>query len=236
VLVPHCISVSGRPTFSNELRLVDQGCELLAGVDEVGRGSWAGPVAVGVCALDSARVRGEVPAFARDSKALTERRRESAFEELTAWCVAWSVGMASNQECDELGMTRALSLAGHRALMDLEGSLGRRPDRLLLDGPHDFLGCGSVVTVVKGDQSCASIAAASVVAKVVRDRMMRALDAEFPPFDFADNKGYPSPAHRRALMGYLPACTAPVGRICKTSSGRLPKVHWRGRWVVTPEA
>lgn len=177
----------------------------MAGIDEVGRGSWAGPVSVGVALLDADRIEGPAPEDLRDSKAYTEARREAAFDEIASWCTAWAVGSATNRECDGLGMTAAVRLAARRALTAVEEQTGHRPDRVLLDGSHDFLGHDApTATVVRGDQCCAVIAAASVLAKVTRDRYMRSLDADFPPFDFGTNKGYPSPTHRVALAGFGP--------------------------------
>jgi ribonuclease HII len=143
---------------------------------------------------------------------LTEDRREELFPLILRWCSAWSVGHAGPEECDSLGMTAALRLAARRAL----DGLACQPRVVLMDGAFDYVSepsdpdCDPVVTslapqvrtVIKGDASCVSIAAASIVAKVTRDRMMRGLSASFPAFDFHSNKGYPSPVHRTALAGF----------------------------------
>jgi len=167
----------------------------VVGLDEVGRGAWAGPLSVGAVVLPTdRRVRG-----VRDSKSLREDEREKLFERLTTWCVAWSVGHVTNVECDELGMSAALRLAARRAL----DGLGVVPDGVLVDGPVDFVGGGAAGlvtrTIVKGDTTCLSIATASVLAKVTRDRMMRAIAPTCDGFAFEANKGYPSPTHRDAL-------------------------------------
>lgn len=133
----------------------------------------------------------------RDSKMLTESEREAIFDRVANWCVAWSVGAASHAECDELGMSGAMRLAARRALDELE----IRPDRVLLDGNWDFVGGGRTRLVVRGDATCLSIAAASILAKVTRDRSMRREAENFPAYDFDSNKGYPSHRHRTALMG-----------------------------------
>ena len=125
------------------------------------------------------------------------------------------MGHASAQECDAHGMTRALRLAAHRALAELTAP----PAVVLVDGSFDYVTdpgtdpddqgpVGSAVatptvrTVVRGDATCLSVAAASIMAKVTRDRMMRSWSESFPPFDFDRNKGYPSPSHRTALSGF----------------------------------
>jgi ribonuclease HII len=207
---------SPRPTLDEERRLWGSGHRLVAGLDEVGRGAWAGPVSVGVAVVVPGASARSVPDWLRDSKQLSEGRRESVFSEVAGWCADGAVGHASAAECDRYGMRAALRLASLRALAGLE----LRPDALLVDGPYDLLapaaggdggeGAGAtaapplptVVPVVGGDARCCSVAAASVLAKVVRDRFMRAEAEHFPAYGFERNKGYPSPAHRAALYGH----------------------------------
>ena len=167
------------------------GCVRVAGCDEVGRGAWAGPVSVGVVVVPlDRRING-----VRDSKMLSEAEREGLYDPILEWCLDWSVGHALPQECDEFGMSEAQRRAARRALNGLTDA----PDYLLLDGRWDFVRTGRVQTVVGGDMQCLSIAAASVVAKVTRDRLMRLLASSYPEYDFASNKGYPSPKHKEAL-------------------------------------
>ncbi|WP_433893174.1 ribonuclease HII [Streptomyces sp. CA-111067] len=168
------------------------GVRTVAGVDEVGRGAWAGPVTV--CAAVTGLRR--APEGLTDSKLITPKRRTKMAAVLADWVTSFALGHASPEEIDDLGMTAALRLAAERAL----GGLPERPDAVILDGKHNYLG-GSwrVRTVIKGDQSCVAVAAASVIAKVRRDAAMAELDAEYRPFAFADNAGYPSPVHRAAL-------------------------------------
>ena len=169
---------------------------MVAGIDEVGRGAWAGPLSVGVAVLPAGkRVYG-----VRDSKMLTEDRREALFDRVSSWCRAWAVGHASPDECDTLGMSAAQRLAARRAL----DSLGLVPDQVLVDGRWDFIGDGNTTVIVKGDARCLSIAAASILAKVTRDRMMRAEAASYPAFSFESNKGYPCPRHHMALQAWGP--------------------------------
>jgi ribonuclease HII len=195
------------PDLKEERRLRSQGFECVAGLDEVGRGAWAGPITVGVAVVKPRVQLRTMPAWLRDSKMLSEARREEIFEAVGRWCLAWSVGHSSAAECDEWGMTEALRVAARRAL----AGLSHAPDALLVDGPVDLLRhpedpfAGTVRSVVDGDAKCASVAAASVLAKVVRDRLMRAEADHFPAYSFDRNKGYPSPLHQAALRGYGPS-------------------------------
>jgi ribonuclease HII len=184
------------PSLERERALWDEGCEVVVGVDEVGRGSWAGPISVGAAVLPRDRRVYKV----RDSKMLTEPERERMFPRLAGWCAAWCVGHASQEECDDLGMSAAQRLAARRAI---EG-LGVAPDAVLVDGLWDFVGGPRVRRIVKGDASCLSIATASVLAKVTRDRIMRAEAQHFPGYDFDLNKGYPCPRHKAALAAWGP--------------------------------
>lgn len=168
---------------------------MVVGVDEVGRGSWAGPLTVGAAVVPHDKRVYKV----RDSKMLTEDEREALFERIASWCEAWSVGHATHEECDELGMSDAQRLAASRAL---EG-LGVSIDHVLVDGNWDFV--GGAKKIVRGDRTSLSIAAASILAKVTRDRMMRAQADEFPGFNFEGNKGYPCPIHKAALQAWGPS-------------------------------
>jgi ribonuclease HII len=195
------------PDLKEERRLRAQGHECVAGLDEVGRGAWAGPLTVGVAVVRPRVQLRSMPAWLRDSKMLSEARREEIFDAVGRWCLSWAVGHATAAECDEWGMTEALRVAARRALDGLE----RVPDALLVDGPVDLLRhpdepfAGTVRPVVDGDAKCASVAAASVLAKVVRDRLMREEAVHFPAYGFERNKGYPSPLHQAALRGYGPS-------------------------------
>jgi ribonuclease HII len=181
------------PTHSVERSLrATLGARVVVGIDEVGRGAWAGPVTV--CAAVTGLRR--PPDGLTDSKLLSVKRRTELAAVLSGWVTAHALGHASPEEIDELGMTAALRLAAVRALE----ALPVVPDAVILDGKHDYLGAPwKVRTVIKGDQSCVPVAAASVIAKVHRDAMMAELGANHAPFRFADNSGYPSPVHRAAL-------------------------------------
>jgi ribonuclease HII len=184
------------PTLTVEKQLWSEGHEVVVGLDEVGRGAWAGPLSIGAAVLPrDRRVNG-----VRDSKQLTELRREALYDRIGEWCVTWSVGHASHAECDELGMSAAQRLAARRAL---EG-LAVEPDVVLIDGNWDFVSNGRTRLIVKGDAKVLSISAASILAKVTRDRIMRRDAEHYPAFDFDRNKGYPCPRHQLALKGYGP--------------------------------
>ena len=185
------------PTLALERALWAQGHDVVVGMDEVGKGAWAGPLAIGAAVLPcDKRVQG-----VRDSKMLSERERERLFDRVAGWCRAWSVGMASQAECDDLGMAQAQRVAAARAL----DSLGLPADRVLVDGSWDFVERGTTVRIIKGDATVLSIAAASILAKVTRDRLMRAEAEHHPAYAFDDNKGYPCPRHKAALAGYGPS-------------------------------
>jgi ribonuclease HII len=188
------------PTLRLERRCWAAGERVVVGIDEVGRGAWAGPVTVGAVVPGEAHLRG-----IRDSKELTRPERERAAAKVRGWAQAIGIGHASHEECDEFGMTEALRLAAQRALAQL-AEQGFEPDRIVLDGKHNYLGLGTkVTTVIKGDVSILSVAAASCVAKVTRDALMREEAEHFPPYDFESNVGYPAPVHKHALAGYGPS-------------------------------
>ena len=193
-----------RPTREVERSLLADGHGVIVGVDEVGKGAWAGPLAVGVAVIPAeSDPPAAVERLIRDSKSITEKRREAMFDELATWCVDWSVGMASADECDALGMSRAQRLAVSRAIEGLDV----RADAAVVDGPWDFVSplVARVATLVKGDTKCLSVAAASILAKVTRDRLMRELATDFPMYRLESNKGYPCAWHRAGLFALGPS-------------------------------
>lgn len=191
------------PTLELERELHESGAHWVVGCDEVGRGAIAGPVAVGVSAVLAAC--DPHPDGLRDSKMLSEKRREALYPLAQAWCHASAVGLAEAEEVDRLGIIAALGLAGKRALVHLHEAGVRILDSVvLLDGSHDWLtpalsAAPHVVTRIKADRDCASVAAASVIAKVHRDRMMISFDETYPGYGWVNNKGYGSEAHFKAL-------------------------------------
>lgn len=169
----------------------------VAGIDEVGRGAWAGPLTVGAVVLD---LRG-VPPGLRDSKRIAGPRREALARAVRASATV-GLGEVEHDELDELGLAAALRVAARRAVSALTVEV----DEVLIDGNVDLL-AGTrwrTRTIVGGDDASASIAAASIVAKVHRDARMRAVDDRHPVYGFAAHKGYPSPAHRAALSIHGP--------------------------------
>ncbi len=172
---------------------------VVAGVDEVGRGAWAGPVTYAAVVLPSDRRMYKL----RDSKVLDAERRTELRDRLLDFAVAIGIGHVHNDELDEFAdMAETCRVAARRAVDALEV----RPDVVLLDGNWDFLaGYGTHnERIVKGDAHSASIAAASIVAKVTRDELMVDHHEVHPHYDFASNKGYPSPSHRDALREHGP--------------------------------
>jgi ribonuclease HII len=192
------------PKLTLERRLLSE-CGLIVSLDEVGRGALAGPVAVGAAVMDAAGARRRVPEGLRDSKLVTERRRPEVAARAAAWVQASAVGWASAAEVDEVGIIRALGLAASRAVQAVV-DLGVRIDDALviLDGNHDYVSAVhpvplTVRPVIKADRDCASVSAASVIAKVARDTHMAELHGNHPQYQWDRNKGYASPEHRLAI-------------------------------------
>ncbi len=202
------------PGLRHERAFWDSGVEYVVGMDEVGKGAWAGPLTVGAAIVPKDRRIYKV----RDSKLLTESEREAMFDRISNWCEAWAVGHASHAECDELGMSEAQRLAARRAL----DGLGVPCEKVLLDGKWDFVGGGRASTIVRGERVSLSIAAASILAKVTRDRMMREMDEHFPAYAFSENKGYPCHRHRAALQMLGPTT------IHRRSWAFMESLAWRG--------
>jgi len=183
-------------------------------MDEVGRGAPAGPVHVGLVVLDANT--GRPPSGVRDSKLLTALARQRQVPAIEAWATSFAVGSASPGEVDALGVNDALRLAGLRAL----GKVDEPPDMVILDGRYDWLSPGmpsdvgtdvvngglDVVTRVRADLSCTSVAAASILAKVARDAVMVELAADYPGYGWEANKGYGTEAHLAAIriLGLTP--------------------------------
>jgi len=205
------------PTLRLERRCWEAGDRVVVGIDEVGRGAWAGPVTVGAVVSAPEHVRG-----IRDSKQLTRDERERAAAAVHGWARASAVGHASYEECDVLGMTLALRTAAQRALAGLAAQ-GYEPDRIILDGKFDYIGRADLVTtVVKADVSVLAVAAASCVAKVTRDAIMAEEAQHYPPYDFESNVGYPAPRHQCALRAYGPSA------IHRRSWIFMDGLMWRG--------
>jgi ribonuclease HII len=201
------------PTLALEILLIESTGGPVCGVDEAGRGPWAGPVSAGAVILNP----DDLPAGINDSKALTHARREALEIEIKARALAWGVGFASVEEIDQFNILHATGLAMRRAVE----ALAIPPLAALVDGNYRFnLPC-PIQTVIKGDSLSLSIAAASILAKTARDRVMVELDAEYPGYGFAGHKGYNAPIHSAALkaLGPCPAhrrSWAPIRALLET--------------------
>lgn len=195
------------PTLDLERFLFAQGYDFVAGVDEVGRGSLAGPVSVGVAVVDESV---QLPSVQiRDSKQMSAKARVASIELITHWTIARAVGSASAMEIDEIGIINALRLAWTRAYEKLEV----KPSHIILDGKHNWLDPKPtdmfavdipyinipVTMKVKADASCMSVAAASVLAKVTRDQYMAEISGQYPEYGWSTNVGYGSAKHLEAI-------------------------------------
>ncbi|WP_062318326.1 ribonuclease HII [Demequina maris] len=207
----------------HEAALWDAGFDAVAGIDEVGRGALAGPVSVGVAVVTRCE---SWPDGLTDSKLLSAARREALVEPLGSFGVGRAVGHATAAEIDEVGIVAALRIAARRALDAIPVAV----DAVLLDGTHDWLtpppadlfsdhadewDAPPVTMIVKGDRACASIAAASVLAKVERDALMAVAHEEHPEYGWDSNKGYGAASHLEALREHGPS---PLHRV----SWKLP--------------
>ncbi len=173
--------------------MLEQTCPApVCGVDEAGRGPWAGPVCAAAVILDPRRR----PPGLDDSKALSAKRREALEPQIKAMATAWGIGFATVEEIAAVNILQATGLAMLRAVQ----ALAVQPVFALVDGNHAFSLPCPVKTVVKGDCVSASIAAASILAKTARDRLMHEMDAAYPGYGFAGHKGYGVPIHARALL------------------------------------
>jgi ribonuclease HII len=229
------------PSMKYELALRAGGAELIGGVDEVGVGAWAGPVAVGVVVLKPGTRLYKV----RDSKLVDPARRQWLAARVMERSLAWAVAFSWPEEIDRLGLSLAIKLAAERAI---EG-LACRPDAFLVDGQWNFLNweppperrtSGSFIsasppcdsrTIVRGDSESVSIACASLIAKVRRDALMAMLSSMYPYYRFDLNKGYPSPFHKWALAAFGPS---PVHRRLFAPVRKLAEEGTPGRLLPAP--
>lgn len=183
------------PDLEFEIPLWNSGLFRVVGLDEAGRGAWAGPVSAGAVMLPPDPEILHRLERVRDSKLMTARQRAAQAERIQCEAAAWGVGMAGQDEIDRLGIIRATRLAMQRALE----AAGFQPDHLLVDALRlPDLHCPQT-PIIKGDQRCLSIAAASVLAKTARDRWMTAQDEYYPGYGFARHKGYGTAQHQQAL-------------------------------------
>ena len=205
------MSSSPYDTFSIEQSLCQKGCQVIAGVDEAGRGPLAGPVVAGAVVLP---VTCDYTIF-QDSKKLSPEKRDHLFELIQKQKILFGVGICSPEEIDEINILRASLLAMQRAVKDLSC----QADYLLIDGTFTIDMDLPQEALIKGEDKSASIAAASIVAKVTRDLLMLEYDVQYPRYHFARHKGYPTklhksliaehgicPIHRRTFKGVKEFC------------------------------
>ena len=183
--------------YEMEDALRSEGLKLICGVDEAGRGPLAGPV----CAAAMILPAGAVIDGINDSKKLSEKRREALFPIIEETAIAFGIAFADHEEIDRLNILNATYLAMNRAIENLR----LLPELCLIDGNRKEGILYPAQTVVGGDAKCACIAAASVLAKVTRDRYMLEMDAEYPGYGFAKHKGYPTAAHYAAIRELGPS-------------------------------
>lgn len=173
---------------------------MILGFDEVGRGSWAGPLVVGACVLpDNCQIAGLT-----DSKKLTPKRRQMLEPEIKAQALGFGLGWVAASEIDELGISQALKLAAERALAELDSELLARVEQFIVDGISDFVGDPRVSTMKQADLLIPSVSAAAILAKVVRDRYMTELatDARYYQYGFDKHVGYGTKAHHQAILAH----------------------------------
>ena len=184
------------PTLAFDRQFITDTCRVIAGTDEAGRGPLAGPVVAAACILPP----DFLPEGLDDSKKLTEKKRETLFDIITESAVAYCIASASPEEIDHYNILEASLLAMRRAL----AGLSVQPDLVLVDGCINRGFTISARAIVSGDALSPSIAAASILAKVTRDRMCLDMDAQYPQYGFAKHKGYPTPAHKLAVFEHGP--------------------------------
>lgn len=185
--------------------------KIIAGMDEAGRGAWAGPVVAAAVILPKWT---KLPQLT-DSKLLTARQRDELFELITNKC-EYAYGVASHEEVDQNGLLHATFLAYKRALEGLK----TKPEHLMIDGKDKFKFSVSHTSIIEGDKKIRSISAASIIAKVTRDRMMLDYASEFPQYGFDSHKGYGTKRHQRALKEHGPI------EIHRKSYSPLQKIKW----------
>ena len=185
----------------DEEKLHLDGVELIAGIDEAGRGPLAGPVVVGAVVMP----RDSKIEWVNDSKKVTEKRREILYDKITEEALAWGVGIVSEKEIDQINILNATKMGLHLALGEVIEKLGEKPDIVIVDALKDIDTFQiPYQSIIKGDATRYSIACASIIAKVTRDRIMRQWDEIYPVYNFEKNKGYGTSEHINALKDYGP--------------------------------
>ncbi len=180
--------------YSYENNAHNEGYLVVCGVDEAGRGPLAGPVFAGAVILPENYTH----EILNDSKKLSEKKRDLVYDDIIRDAVSWSVGMATEQEIDDINILNATFLAMKRAV----DGLNIKPDLAFIDG-NRYANTGvKEITIVKGDSKCMSVAAASIIAKVSRDRFMQEVDKQYPQYQFSKHKGYGTKLHYEMIEQY----------------------------------
>ena len=182
-----------------ESNLYNEGYNLICGVDEAGRGPLAGPVAIGAVVM---KPESKLE-WVNDSKKVTEKRREILYDRIIEDSLAWSVQLISQQEIDEMNILEATKKGLTLAIQDIINQLHKKPDIVIVDALREINTLGiEYQSIIRGDATCYSIACASIIAKVTRDRIMRELDLKYPEYGFAKHKGYGTASHIEAIKKY----------------------------------
>lgn len=179
----------------------EKNIKYICGIDEAGRGPLAGPVVVGAVVMP----RDSKIEWVNDSKKVTEKRREILYDKITQEALAWGVGIVSEKEIDQINILNATKMGLHLALGEVIEKLGEKPDIVIVDALKDIDTFQiPYQSIIKGDATRYSIACASIIAKVTRDRIMRQWDEIYPVYNFEKNKGYGTSEHINALKDYGP--------------------------------
>ena len=184
-----------------EENLYNEGLKYICGIDEAGRGPLAGPVVVGAVVMP----RDSMLEFMNDSKKVTEKRRELLYEEIINTSLAYGIGIISQEEIDKINILNATKKGLHEALGQVIEKLKQKPDIIIVDALREINTFGiTYESIIKGDATCYSISAASILAKVTRDRIMAEWDKIYPQYGFAMHKGYGTAKHIQAIKEYGP--------------------------------
>ncbi len=194
-----------KPDFTEENSLWDNGYSNVCGIDEVGRGCWAGPLVAGAVIFSvNPEVGIKELEQINDSKKIARRKRERLAEFIVHNAKHWGIGFVDPKELDKIGLSRSNTLAIERAV----NNLGNKPDFSLIDGNimKNRPNIGLFKNIIKGDSKSISIAAASILAKVFRDKLMNSIDSDYPGYGFSAHKGYGTSSHRKSIQknGILP--------------------------------
>ena len=189
-----------KPTFKFEKTIISSDKRYIAGIDEAGRGTLAGPVTVGaiILKITSANEKSLMNIGINDSKKIAPKKRQELYEYIISNSISFSIGYSTESEIDNIGINNAIQLAISRALKNLN----QKPDHLLIDAIKYSYNKIAQTSIIKGDQKSLSIAAASILAKVTRDNYMNSISKEYPHYLFNKNKGYGTKSHINAIKKY----------------------------------